>query len=689
MANPPRARLPFFALLAVISFGLLGNLDADTRAPGASAVRGTAYVGRGLSAENLVVFGATIAGGDPSGVLLIDGPDALKANRSFLDTFHPPRIVPVGSFPESDAERVRLLGAGVERVRNWSLGPPRQLWNDLFPTAPVVVVCPARPRALLLHAACLAGELGAPLFVSHGLAPETRELNQHLARWQTKHVYAVGGTYPRGKHLPGVEVTRLAHERDVVSLYLARLARGGPVRTLVVANPADTKDGQPALSSLAPWVALKRRAALLLTDEAGEVDKLVTAALKQKALRRADTLLIVADLKAVPMKQRPNPIAADHDEKIDMEPLTPTGTDPFSFSVGRVFHNDIGVAALLLARQHLLERKTGTPRVLVASNPGSSLPLLETFSRQTVRELRNCGYETTVLFGAKLTEEALRKELPKHDLFLWEGHHNTLIRDWSFPQWEGPLPPSFLFLQSCLALMEHKVHPALSRGALGVIGTSTRTYSASGGACSLCFFNGMLYEDLTVGESLRHAKNFLLAYILLKEKRLGKDAKRTGANLRAAWAFTLWGDPTLRLPAPGKQTPEIPPVRHRVKGNTITLSLPPERHDKVQSGRYQAQALPNGSLAGLLKKEKGDDGRPLVPLVFAEIPLPKAPEGMVPQLHSRLPSRNWVFNWDARRRCGYLLAVPRTHENEELRFRVSWAASQSVEQSAETAGSGQ
>ena len=58
-----------------------GTLDADTTALGAPAdrptKRGTAYVGRGLSAENLVVFSATVAAGDPSGVLLIDGPDAL------------------------------------------------------------------------------------------------------------------------------------------------------------------------------------------------------------------------------------------------------------------------------------------------------------------------------------------------------------------------------------------------------------------------------------------------------------------------------------------------------------------------------------------------------------------------------------------------------------------------------------
>src|SRR5262249_16318122 len=73
-----------------------------------------------------------------------------------------------------------------------------------------------------------------------------------------------------------------------------------------------------------------------------------------------------------------------------------------------------------------------------------------------------------------------------------------------------------------------------------------------------CFVNGLAYEGLTVGESLRQAKNFLLAYALLKEKRLGKDAKRTGANVRAAWAFSLWGDPTLRLPRPRK-APKAPP----------------------------------------------------------------------------------------------------------------------------------
>jgi hypothetical protein len=61
---------------------------------------------------------------------------------------------------------------------------------------------------------------------------------------------------------------------------------------------------------------------------------------------------------------------------------------------------------------------------------------------------------------------------------------------------------------------------------------------------------------------------------------------------------------------------------------------------------------------------------------------------MVPRLKSRLPSRNWVFNWDARRRCGYLLAVPRAKDADELRFHVTWSET-AAGQPAETGGGGQ
>src|SRR5262249_54096413 len=149
----------------------------------------------------------------------------------------------------------------------------------------------------------------------------------------------------------------------------------------------------------APWIALQRRAPLLLTNAAGtNVAALVEETLTNPGLARADTLILVADLKGIPMEQRPNPIAGK-DAYIEMEPLTPSGTEPFTFATGRLFHEDPGVVLQMLARQRLLTRAGAARKALVVSNPGGSLPLLETFSRSTAKELFNGGYQTTSLLG--------------------------------------------------------------------------------------------------------------------------------------------------------------------------------------------------------------------------------------------------------------------------------------------------
>jgi hypothetical protein len=416
---------------------------------------------------------------------------------------------------------------------------------------------------------------------------------------------------------------------------------------------------------------------LLTSDRGDDTAAVVRAAMKNARLAKADNLLLAADLEAIPLERRPNPVEGK-DAFIEMEPLTPTGAEPVSFATGRLFHDDPGVVLLMIARQRLLDdsakQAVAAPRkVLVASNPGGSLPLLEMFSRNTVWELRNCGYQTTALFGDDVTKDKVRKQMPLHDIFLWEGHHNTLVKEWHFPDWTEPLPPSLIFLQSCLALTDVKTHPLLERGAVAVIGSSTRTYSGTGGALSLAYFNALLYDQQTLGGGLRQAKNFLLAYSLLKQKRLGKDAKLTGANLRSAWAFTLWGDPTLRLPAPPPPAEAAPAVRHEVHGNTIVVSLPPAADHKVRTPQYESELRPNTCLAGLLAKSQETDKKKLVPFVFLEIALPNAPAHQTPILKSRLPQSHYVFCWDQRRRSGYLLITPRPRDQHELRFHVDWA----------------
>jgi hypothetical protein len=628
------------------------------------------FLGSGLSSENLVSFTANLAASRQPGVMLLDSSKASRYLKEYLKAFQPERVQLVGSVPEGRSEVERRLEVGATLSQRWKDGPPRALWRELFPKAERVVVCPAEPRGQLLQAACLAGVLGAPLFVTHGSRGESADLRQQLATWGTKRIYAIGSAGKLTRSLSDVAINRLADEAAVAAAHRKHLAKKGLIRTLVVANPADDKDGLGGTASLAPWIALQKGAALLLTNAAGDnVETIVKDALVDERLRSTNALILVADLKAIPTQKRPNPIPGDKDAEIEMEPFTPTGTEPCTFATGRLFHEDLAIVPLMLARDRLLARE-GTRRALVASNPGGSLPLLETFSRSTILELRNAGYQTRTLLGKDLNRDSLRRRMAECDVILWEGHHSTLVKEWNMPEWDEPLRPSLVFLQSCLALQDWKAQPLLSRGAVAVVGTATRTYSGSGGACSLAFFNALLYDNATLGGALCQAKNFLLAYAMLKEKRLGVDAHRTGANLRAAWAFTLWGDPTLKLPRP--QAPDEPraPIRREVHGRTIVLSLPPEPHDKVKSARFQAQMAPNARLAGLVRKDADADGQPLVPLVFAEVHLPKIPAGQTPMLRSKLPESNWVFNWDARRRCGYLLVAPRSRDTEELRFRV-------------------
>ncbi len=104
----------------------------------------------------------------------------------------------------------------------------------------------------------------------------------------------------------------------------------------------------------------------------------------------------------------------------------------------------------------------------------------------------------------------------------------------------------------------------------------------------------------------------------------------------------------------------------------LTLTLPDEAYPKVHTGEFETQLWPNARLAGLVTKNRVDDERRLVPMLYAEVALPKAPLGKTPRLTSRLPDNNWVFAWDARRHTGYLLALPRAHERERVRFQIHW-----------------
>jgi hypothetical protein len=564
---------------------------------------------------------ANCAWSDSTGVLLLDTPGARRANERFVDTWQPTQC--------------------------------RTIESEVVPSnGSRVVVCVSSSRRLQLAAAGLAAAARAPLLTQANTPPAGAKL------------LVVGEQI--NDPINRDSVRRFADETAALAAAIEFQSQHGPIDTLVLVNPADS------LSNLTPLTLRSRNAVLLMTndkgDDAGEV---VRQALKRPGLERAENLLILGSPTAIPPERRANPLAGK-DDAIEMEPGTPLANEPYTLAIGRLFHADPGIVALTLARTRLLP-SDGSPRTaLVASNPGGTLPMLETFSRTSARELQSCGYQTSSLIGDQLSAGQLRRRLPEADVFLWEGHHNTLIKDWGFATWSEPLRPSFMFLQSCLALTEEKASPLIERGALAVVGSSSRIYSATGGAFSLAYVDAVLYERQTLGGGLRSAKNFLLAYGQLKEKRL-EQVRLGGANLRSAWAFTLWGDPSLRLPAPPPSETTEAQVRARVSGDTVTVTVPAVAAEPSRSGVYQAVYRPNARLAGLIRT--GDEGeKKLVPLAFSEVALPDGPPNAEPCLRSKLPDNNWVFIWDARRRTGWLLvALPATAERE-IRFRIDWKA---------------
>ncbi len=260
-------------LIRLAGFALaLGILAADAQptlwaAP--PAAERTVYLARDLPDENLIVLGAALAAWREDSVLLLDSAKVSPYLKTFLAAYKPTRVVPVGGDVASVKELERRLDIKTSTPVNWAHGPPLALWRSLFNRAEDVVVCPAHPRGTLLQAACLAGALRAPLYVVHGTASEGDKLAQRLAAWHTRRVHLIGKADKLAGRLHGVEQLPLTGENAVATAYQKLLARQGRIENVVLSNPADIGEDLGGTSALAPWIAVNRHAALLLTNPEG------------------------------------------------------------------------------------------------------------------------------------------------------------------------------------------------------------------------------------------------------------------------------------------------------------------------------------------------------------------------------------------------------------------------------------
>src|SRR5262249_33144570 len=157
----------------------------------------------------------------------------------------------------------------------------------LFPRAEEVVVCPPEPRGELLQAACLAGTLHVPLLVTDAGPGEAGRLRERFEEWGVNRVVAAGAAAcPTGGR---VRVEALRDADAVAAARRRALARGGRADAVVVATPADTGPGPGGMSALAPLVALRKHAPLLLTNPAGDdAEAAVLAATRGEELREVE-----------------------------------------------------------------------------------------------------------------------------------------------------------------------------------------------------------------------------------------------------------------------------------------------------------------------------------------------------------------------------------------------------------------
>ena len=135
---------------------------------GKTSAERTVVIAGKLSDEELLALSADVLANGNGSLLLLDSPTADPYTKAFLGTYRPDRILAVGAFSAGVADLEHRLGASVAR--------PLTAPSELFAHAERVVVCPAEPRALLLQAACLAGVLRAPLWISHGDSEEAGPL---------------------------------------------------------------------------------------------------------------------------------------------------------------------------------------------------------------------------------------------------------------------------------------------------------------------------------------------------------------------------------------------------------------------------------------------------------------------------------------------------------------------------------
>jgi hypothetical protein len=603
---------------------------------------------RNAAAINMVPADAPVlalllstARGTSQPVLLVDPRD-----RASTDGFRAEWPGPVRCF------RLPDTGKAVVQMMREAAGEPCTVVTDmaqfartLWPEARVAVATVAAPGdrqedrsyRWLLRAAAFAGATGSALLP---LPPDPAASARALDGWNVLYVLPTAAAWRAAARQSIPNVIDIDKADTLLTEFLKK---DGMNRDVVVVANAGDRDGlfSPAgLSLLAPLAAAAHRAPLVLvrSAEPAAAEGQVLETLAYHALSPSYVML-VGDEIALRSHRVEDPVAAAGGPealggggKVRVELFSEIQHErPQDLIVGRIAAEGVGQGSATLARQlHRQPRTRQRPAVLF-SNADRIFPLGETISRTTAAEFRNVGVPVRAYYGDEVTTELVSRSLTETDLLVWEGH----TRDLTLGERGGVAAiaaPEVVVLQGCHTFDRSDPFILMEKGTVALLGSSTAIYSAPGSALARAFFDALLYERADLGTAARNARNFALALAQLQRMRGHGDWRKT---YRAALAFSLWGDPTLRLHIKPAR-PKIAPVQWTAGDGGLTLTIPGRQLGTVSVAGYRARPSSRAMLGGLLLREKDSRRRPLKDLYFTV-----QEAGAAQPLTACAPARGW------------------------------------------------
>jgi hypothetical protein len=532
------------------------------------------------------------------------------------------------------------------------------LAHELWPAPKAAVATSAGDYPWLLRAAAFAGATGSALL----LVDAPAALSPHAVEgWDLDTLYVAGPLAAAAARAEGLAAHVVGVEQpDTFTTELRRHLGLEAPSAVVVANPTDRAGifSPSSLSLLAPLLCAVHRAPLfLVADSAADAIERDTSAWMERNGLQPTYVILVGDELALRSHRVPDPVlqaggpeARGGGTEVRVEIFSQIQKEqPQDYAVGRVVGENAAQASATLARQ-LHRHRAKRPRpVVLLSNADQVFSLGETISRATVSELRNTAVPVRAYFRDEVTPEAIQHALRGTDLLIWEGH----ARDLTLEERGGistDTAPATVVLQGCYTLDRSDPFILMQHGTQAIVATSAAIYSSSGSAFAHALVDSLVYGHEDLGTAVRNARNYLLALTRLKRNREHQEWHKT---YRAALAFALWGDPTLRPELPAKK-PVLSPARWKLGEGELDLKIPERSLPASAAGSYYADPVPRAMLGGLvLQQTDAEKRRRLKALFFATEPQPSPAAACAPS-----PAWDVVSLYAPRTRTLSVLARP-------------------------------